>query len=192
MKRRFLILSVLIVLVGAIAANATPLRLDYAVEPINGGAGFNYDFILTLDDNDGTWITGQGWGWIVFGDSAVKPSPLEGFVGDPNDLPVGPYTGFGFTGGSHNGPDLRWILDIWTPASIGDSLRWSGTAPKMVPEEKMLFSTLEKDGPGTVLANFEPANLLKDPPGTVPESATLILVGLGLVGLVGLNRRKFK
>ena len=36
-------------------ANATPLSMDYVVTDIGGGT-YQYDFTLTLDNNDGSWV----------------------------------------------------------------------------------------------------------------------------------------
>ena len=189
MKRHFLSFTIVFVLVGAISAFGSPLRLDYSVTDLGGGL-YDYNFDLVLDNNDSSWTSGNGWGWIVFGDANLASSPLTDFVGDPSDLPIGPYTLYATTGGLHNGPTLDPRLSIWTPSAIGDLLSWSGTSTADLAQGSLLFSTIESE-PGTVKADFEVANRLL-PPGRVPEPQTLLLLAVGLFGLASLTKRKLK
>jgi hypothetical protein len=165
-------------------AQATPLRMDYSVTDLGGGL-YDYEFQLVLDNNDGTWSAGQGWRWIVFGDAPVAPSPLSNFVGDISDLPVGPYSGYGTSTGTHNGLTLESTLSYWIPTGIGDFLAWSGTSNADLIQGELLFSTLTLTLNNGVAANYEAANRIE----SVPAPATLALMGLGLAG-IGFARKK--
>jgi hypothetical protein len=170
----------LLTLGASTAAQATPLRLEYAVTPIGGGL-FNYEFDLILDNNDGTWVAGQGWSWLVFGDTWLASSPLSDFVPDPSDFPVGPWTFLHSTSGGHNGPTFGLVGVYWVPLAIGETLNWSGTSAANLAQGDLLFSTLQ-NLQGGVLANLEVAHL-------VPEPSTALLVGLGLAGMAAGRRR---
>ena len=172
------------------AAQATPLSLYYEIEDIGGGL-YNYEFTLTLDNNDGSWVSGQGWSWLTYGDRYCAPSPLTNFVGDNNDLPIGPWTYYTFSSGGHNGPTLVDAsypsYDHWVPVSIGQSLNWSGTSNAYLGQGTLLFSTLWSLN-NAVVADFEIAELGTTEP-VVPEPATIILFSAGLAGAF-LRRRK--
>ncbi|WP_296932578.1 PEP-CTERM sorting domain-containing protein [uncultured Marinobacter sp.] len=169
-------------------AQATPLKLDYSVEDVGAGL-FNYEFYLTLDSNDGSWAPGQGWGWLVFGDAQFAATPLTDFVGDPNDLPIGPWTVYGNSFGAHNGPTLQSVVDYWVPNFVGETLNWSGTSTADLLDGDLLFSTLVSID-GGVRADFEVATRIPPIVADVPEPSSLGLIGLGLVGLTFIRGRR--
>jgi hypothetical protein len=149
----------------AAGASATPLRLNYCVTP--NGAVFDYKFELVLDNNDGSWVAGQGFNWIIFGDAMNAPSPLVGFVMDPGSFPIGPFTELTSSGGFHNGPTLGplWaqvqptlIPNHWVPNAVGDKLEWKGSSTANLGAGQMLFSNL-MSGNGSVQASFAVGNL---------------------------------
>ena len=81
---------------------ATSVRLEYSVVDLGAGT-FQYEFSLILDNHDGTWTAGQAFNWIIFGDiPGPYASPLQNWVGDPADLPIGPFTFYGWSGGEHH------------------------------------------------------------------------------------------
>ncbi len=167
----------------------TPLRLDYETTDIGGGL-FEYDFKLELDNNDGSWLSGQGWRWLVFGDALSSLSPLADFV--LTSQAPGPWDYLDSSTGQHNGPTFGPVLNYWIPTSIGDFLVWSGTSSANVAQGDLLFSTLAGTLNRGVAANFEVANRVKfsSVPGSVPDNgSTLALFGAAFLGLIGLRRR---
>jgi hypothetical protein len=191
MKTIPIFLSLVFFLLIAGSVIASPLRLEYSVMDLGGGL-YDYEFDLILDNNDSTWVSGQGWGWLIFGDAPRgDDSPLTDFVGDTSDLPVGPWTGYSSTGGTHNGPTLGPVTfpdDLWVPSSIGETLSWSGTSTADLAQGDLLFSTIH--GINTAArADFDIAYRVSAAP--VPEPTTMLLLGSGLLGLVGF-RRKFR
>jgi hypothetical protein len=130
-------------------SGATPLRLEYSVEDLGGGS-FQYHFSLILDNNDGSWFSGQGFNWIIFGDNPYpySSSPLTDFVGNPADLPIGPFTKYTRSGGDHSGPTLMnyykdgELQPPWIPSYVGDSLHWSGTSSANLYQGSLFFTNL--------------------------------------------------
>jgi len=169
-------------------AGATPLGLNYSVTDLSGGS-YLYNFALILDNNDGSWVAGQGWNWFIFGDQVRYSSPLTSFVGF-DDFPVGPWTYYFTTQGVHNGPTFGDYRLSWIPTSIGETLSWSGISTAYLAQGELLFSTLGSLN-GAVMADFETANLKITGSAPVPEPATMLLFSTGLIGLAGLSR-KFK
>jgi hypothetical protein len=115
------------------ARATTPLRLDYCVDAQGGGL-YAYTFTLTLDNHDGTWASGQGWDWLIFGDASGQSSPLRNFT-MTSSFPVGPWTSLTSSGGGHNGPTFNPVTNAyWIPSAVGDSLTWSGTSTAFLDE----------------------------------------------------------
>jgi hypothetical protein len=158
MKRSARLLSAAALLFAAAgAANASPLRLDYCIRAMGGGM-YEYTFTLTLDNNDGTWQPGNGWGWFIFGDVQGHSSPLRDFTMDPSQFPIGPWTSLGGTSGGHNGPSFNPVLDAyWTPSAVGESLSWTGTSATFVEDGQLFFSSINNTG-GAATPNFEVAH----------------------------------
>jgi hypothetical protein len=196
MRHRLAFLAA-VVLWGACvpSARAAALSMRYTIDPTPAGGLYTYGFRLTLDNADGTWVPGQGWGWVVFGDvPAGSTSPIADFqlthifAGNPFNGLLG-FTGGGITGGGHNGPTLTPFsfafplgARIWTPAFVGQSIEWSGTAGAPVLAG-LKFSTIEQVGNATK-ADFDPAVYVG-----VPEPAA---VGPALAAVAGglLVRRR--
>ncbi len=138
----------------------SPLRLEYTCTDVGGGF-YNYEFELIVDNGDGTFAPGQGWGWVIFGDQQQMESNLTDFIGDLNSLPAGPFTQFQSSGGFHNGPTLGPISDgggglvYWFPEAVGDSISWAGDSTAQLGDGELLFSTLITSG-GAVPADFKP------------------------------------
>ena len=174
-------ITFLFILVFILSSNAhsTPLRLDYQVtSSIN--EWYRYDFSLTLDNNDGSWLQGQGFGWFVFGDAPIiNTSPFTDFKVDYAALiNIGPWTHIGLTAGAHNGPSFQHVLDCWYPTSINETLIWSGTSETLLQQGQLLFSTV-RGTPGIVRADFEVANNITP----VPEPSSLLLLLIGFLFL---------
>src|SRR5258706_12533112 len=154
MKKNFRLGLGAVALLAACAgtASATPLRLDYCVDVLSSGL-YQYTFTLTLDNHDNTWTSGQAWRWLIFGDQSGAPSPLTNWTDAGTVWPAGPSTGFGGSGGGHNGPTFSFVLDYWTPAGVGEQLTWTGTSDANLQEPDMLFSTLAGTLNGGVAAD---------------------------------------
>jgi len=174
------------ILLGFDAASGTPLSLNYSISPTGSGVN-GYAFTLVLDNNDGSWVPGQNFNFLVFGDSAQSGEYVLGnFVIDPGTLPVGPFDSYFTVGGQHNGSGLiNFDQDVntggWVPTSVGSSLSWAGSSPSYVGQGAMRFSTLYGNG---TLANFEVATLQ-----AVPEPSALALMLVGVGSVLVLSRR---
>ncbi|MCA8947742.1 MAG: hypothetical protein KDB29_16015, partial [Planctomycetes bacterium] len=69
-------------------------------------------------------------------------------------LPVGPWTSLGSTGGGHNGPSFNYVLDYWVPSGIGDALHWRGTSTADLAQGQLLWSNIAGTLNGATSANF--------------------------------------
>jgi hypothetical protein len=183
-------------------AQAASLNLNYTVENLTDG-WFNYSFQLKVDNTDNSYVPGQAWRWIIFGDAVGEPdnegnyvskSILPNWVGDLSKS--SPWiASFVNTGGYHNGPAL-WgnpgndVLAWWTPSDVNDYLYWSGKSTAKVQQGELLFSTLAGTLNGATPAEFKVANEVDSL--AVPEPLTIFgsILGLGVLGAVKRKRKQ--
>lgn len=123
------------------ASASSPITLTYAVRSLGDGT-YRYVFTLTLDNHDGSWSPGQGFGWVVLGDGGDYASPLWDFQGDPATLPTGPWSRFGYTEGGSNGPSLGAEREMWYPNYVGDSVTWAGLSGIELEDGQLKWSSL--------------------------------------------------
>jgi len=203
MKKAWLVLVIILSLFFvSTPSSATPLRMEYSVTQL-GTMSFQYNFSLILDNNDGTWFSGQGFNWIIFGDnlSAYDSSPLRSFVGNPADLPIGPFNHYSSCSGDHSGPTLLNYNSStgegipWIPSFLGESLHWSGTSTRNLQQGSLLFSNMwgNVESEGITSDTTNPAHrevAYRVAPVPIPPSVWLL--GSGLIGLIGLRRKFFR
>jgi hypothetical protein len=180
-------------------AQAASLSLNYTVKNLTDG-WFNYSFQLKVDNTDNSYVSGQAWRWIIFGDTPSPPSSnvgegtLTNWVGDLSKS--SPWiASFRTTGGDHNGPTLygnpgNSVLAWWTPSDVNDYLYWSGKSTANLPQGELLFSTLAGTLNGATPANFKVAKQVDSL--AVPEPLTFFgsILGLGVLGAVKRKRKQ--
>jgi hypothetical protein len=179
---------------------AASLNLNYTVENLTDG-WFNYSFQLKVDNTDNSYVPGQAWRWIIFGDTPILPSippfgegTLPNWVGDLSKS--SPWiTSFSKSVGGHNGPTLDGnppigVLDWWTPSDVNDYLYWSGKSTAKLSQGELLFSTLAGTLNGATPADFKVANEVDSL--AVPEPLTVFgsILGLGILGAVKRKRQQ--
>jgi hypothetical protein len=183
------------------SAQAASLNLNYTVENLTDG-WFNYSFQLKVDNTDNSYIPGQGWRWIIFGDTPFQASAppfgegtLLNWVGDLSKS--SPWiTSFGRTGGDHNGYTLYGNSDIpvltwWIPSDVNDYLYWSGKSTAKLSQGELLFSSiLTGTLNGATPVDFKVANQVNSL--AVPEPLTVFgsILGLGVLGAVKRKRKQ--
>jgi hypothetical protein len=172
--KRILCLSVLasvLLWFGAQSLNAVPITMSYQVT--GTGPTYSYTFTLVLDNHDSTWVAGQGWPWLIFGDvPSPGPTNLTSWSGVGTVFPVGPWTGFGSSGGGHNGPNLAPVGNAWIPAALNETLTWKGTSTADIPQGQLKWSTISTHVNGAVPANFEVAQRIDARLDVTPTAGT--------------------
>lgn len=187
-------LAVGLLFASSLTGNASPLRMDYIVNP--SGGGYSYDFRLILDNSDSSWSPGQGWNWLIFGDKQGGPSALADFKLSPGTLAVGPFSTLTRSAGGHNGPTFAPLRGAhWTPSGVGDMLQWSGTSSGFLDDGQLLFSSLMTSG-GASGIYLQPANRVSSfttGSQSVPDGgSTVLLLGACFGGLVFAGKRSKK
>lgn len=190
MKFQRALLAVSMAVGLAAPADAASLLLEYSVTAKSGG-DYHYDFELILTNADNSWVAGQQWDWITFGDAAPGSSPLADFS---NGSSPDPNVAFTSSSGGHNGPTIAYgansvVLPGWQPTAVGSSLKWSGDSFTFLGAGQLKWTTLVTST-GATRANFDVAQLVPAG-GAVPEPATwaMLIAGFGAVG-IGMRARR--
>ena len=177
------------------AANATPLTMSFDTTDLGGK--YQYDFTLTLDNHDNSWVSGNQWDWIIFGDTDSDNNYI-GFDTNGGLLWGTDWTtlsssssisSISISAGDHNGPYLAistqgMMLPGWLPTFVGESISWSGTSSVYIPSDELRWSSLIVGG-GAEAVHFEQANQV-----SVPEPGTFALIASGVLGFSLFSRRK--
>jgi hypothetical protein len=161
-------------LFGCVKANASPFVLDYSITQV--GSEYQYNFDLVLNNNDGSWVSGDVFNIFIIGDAASGNTPPFGNTASFfTTLPAGPGWVATTTMGGHNGPTLADdVPGGYIPAGLGASITFTGLSTAYVGSGDLLWSIL--GSPSNSITNFEVAQFQ----GAVPAP----IAGAGLPGMV--------
>jgi len=176
------------------SAQATPLRLDYIVTDLGGS--YQYDFTMTLDNNDGSFVAGQEFDWFIIGDTPTPDGLFPEKTSFFTDIPSG--FKISWTYGGHHGPTLGFygesspgygvvFLPGWAPA-LGDSFEFTGVSTLLVAEGELLWSNSVGSN-RDALAIFEVANQIHVSAVPLPAALPLYGAGLALAGFLGWRKK---
>lgn len=173
-------------------ASATPFTVYYDVTDLGGS--YQYDIDVVLDNNDGSWSSGQEFDWFSFGNQ-TDASAGGGAFGDPvvNGAPA-LFTTEVSTGGA-NGPtlcvDTCSVGDGGYVPSLNETFSFTILASTFLGAGELLWSNLSATGGNASQFNIA---VLGDPMSEVPlpAGALLFLTGLGGAAAAGRKRAASK
>ena len=189
-KKMFLVLTVmLLVLVTSSVTFATTFGIQSGDAPAwYGSADYYYDAEPNLADATQTYSL----------DNALDTKVFVAFYYSRTTSQSGNYpyrvdTGFGWTGTGTNyvyngnwGPDQLFYDGGQEYGYIWRLLEMTGD-----PEDLSVIMANNPDYPASVISEYHIA-IMQESPAPIPEPATMLLFGLGILGLARVSRKKQK
>ena len=169
-------------------ASATPFTVYYDVTDLGGS--YQYDIDVVLDNNDGSWSSGQEFDWFSFGNQ-TDDIEVEGAFGDPvlSGVPV-PFSVTQTSGGA-NGPtlcvDTCSVGDGGYVPSLNETFSFTILASTFLGAGELLWSNLSATGGNASQYNIA---VLGDPMSEVPLPAGALLFLTGLGGAAAACRKR--
>lgn len=169
-------------------ASATPFTVYYDVTDIGGS--YQYDIDVVLDNNDGSWSSGQEFDWFSFGNQ-TDAFEFEGAFSDP--VVSGAPAMFSVTesSGGANGPALCVggcsVGDGGYVPSLNETFSFTIMASTFLGAGELLWSNLSATGGNSSSFNIA---VLGDPVSEVPLPAGALLFLTGLGGAAAAGRKR--
>jgi hypothetical protein len=203
MIARFLSLVAALLCAGAVdvqLANAdtasAPFTLDYSVTPV--GPNYQYNFSLVLDNNDGSWVPGQEFNWLIVGAAVNQPSPFAELDSFFTSIPANSYATS--TSGFLNGPTLCFGMSCadpyngYQPTALGETLNFTGLSSTLIGPDQLDWIVLFRANADFTACGaaecLRTANLMPTPVPNVGAGLPGVLFGAALLTWWRVRRQR--